>query len=76
MSGLVTEHVLLVGGFGESPYLRDVLRQRFEGGRGRCKVMTANDATYATLQITEKPSTYLSSCSFIYEVRRPCLMGL
>ncbi len=59
MSGLPTEHVLLVGGFGESPYLRDNLRLRFEGGR--CKVMTANDATYVSPQINEKLLTQLGT---------------
>ncbi|KAG8682041.1 hypothetical protein FRC08_015223, partial [Ceratobasidium sp. 394] len=35
-------HIILVGGFGESPYLREQLKARFSSG---CQIITTNEAT-------------------------------
>ncbi|KAG8775594.1 hypothetical protein FRC12_001400 [Ceratobasidium sp. 428] len=43
MSGFNPEHILLVGGFGDSPYLRDRLLSEFSSGE--CSVTTANELT-------------------------------
>jgi len=43
MSGLQPKHILLVGGFGDSPYLRQTLLSEFNSAG--CQVTVANDAT-------------------------------
>ncbi|KAJ1303482.1 hypothetical protein OPQ81_011669 [Rhizoctonia solani] len=43
IQGLSVSHILLVGGFGDSPYLRQVFKERYEP-RG-CQITLTNDST-------------------------------
>ncbi|CUA77246.1 Heat shock 70 kDa protein 12B [Homo sapiens] [Rhizoctonia solani] len=43
LEGLDVSHILLVGGFGESPYLRSVFKDRYE--RRGCQITITNDSS-------------------------------
>jgi tRNA A37 threonylcarbamoyltransferase TsaD len=43
LTGFKSEHILVTGGFGESPYLRKYLQDEF--GRSSCKLTILNDGT-------------------------------
>lgn len=43
LTGFESEHILLTGGFGESPYLRQYLQDKFKNSS--CKLTILNDGT-------------------------------
>lgn len=52
------QYILLVGGFGESSYLRDQIRQKFS--TSGCEVVIVNDSTY--VHGNQSAATSLVTC--------------